>query len=82
MVFRFLLRFLSNNEHLVQKLSESYPFRRAAQWVVIIFYRGKGLVEDTNLHKKLTPEQFRSFIQRFSENIKREIEENRHKFKK
>lgn len=82
MVLRFLLRLLSNNEHLVQRLSESYPIRRAAQWVVLIFYHGKGFIEERNLHKRLTPEQFKSFIKRFSENIKGELKQGKDQSKK
>ena len=82
MVLRFILRLLSNNDHLVQRLSESYPVRRAAQLVVLFFYRGKGFIEDSNLHKRLTPEQFKSFLQKFSENIKSEIKQGKEQFKK
>lgn len=78
MVLRFILRLLSNNDHLVQRLSESYPIRRAAQWVVLFFYRGKGFIEDNKVTGKVTSEQFRSFIKRFSDNIK----EGKDQFKK
>lgn len=82
MVLRFILRLLTNNDHLVQRLSESYPIRKAAQWVVVFFYRGKGFIEDSKLTNKITPEQFRSFIRRFSENIKAEIKQGKDQFKK
>lgn len=62
MVIRFLLRYLSNNEHLVQKLSESYPMRRAAQLMVAAYYRTKVIADDSQLTKRLTPEQFRYFL--------------------
>uniref|UniRef100_T1H7F5 Uncharacterized protein n=1 Tax=Megaselia scalaris TaxID=36166 RepID=T1H7F5_MEGSC len=57
MVLRILMRYLANNEHLVQRLSESYPVRRAAQIAVSVFYRGKILAEEKGLHE-LTPERF------------------------
>ncbi|CAF5020697.1 unnamed protein product, partial [Rotaria socialis] len=31
MPWRSLIRYLSNNEELIRRLSESYPIRRAAQ---------------------------------------------------
>lgn len=58
MVVRMLLRFLANNEQLVQKLSDSYIMRRAAQMCVSAFYRTKTLAEQQGL-KDLTPERFR-----------------------
>lgn len=67
------MRYLANNEHLVQRLSESYPVRRAAQIAVSVFYRGKILAEEKGLHE-LTPERFRSFLRSFKENVKQEIE--------
>lgn len=78
MVLRIILHILSNNERLIQRLSESYPVRRAAQWVVLFFHRGKGLIED----KKLTPQQFRSLIQRFAQNLKEEYKQVQDKSKK
>ena len=37
MPWRSLLRYLSNNEELVRRLSESYPIRRAAQLTAYFF---------------------------------------------
>lgn len=82
MVIRFILRFLSNNEHLVQRLSESYPMRRAAQLVVMVFFRGKGIIEERQIYRNITPEQFRSIIQKFAQDIKREIQQAKEQFKK
>lgn len=58
MVVRMLLRFLANNEQLVQKLSDSYIMRRAAQMCVSAFYRTKSAAEKQGL-KDLSPERFR-----------------------
>lgn len=66
MVFRFIVRFLTNNEHLVQRLSESYPIRRAAQLAVRFFNHGKYIAEERGLDKKITPEQFRNLVHRFT----------------
>lgn len=78
MVFRFVLRLLSNNEHLVQRLSESYPVRRAAQWVVLVFHKGKFFLEDTSLKHKITPEEFKSMLEKFTRSVK----EGKDKFQK
>lgn len=58
MVFRFLMRYLANNEQLINRMAESYPMRRAAQLVVSIMYRAKHIAEDKGLHE-MTPERFK-----------------------
>lgn len=50
MVFRFLIRYLVNNQQLIDKLADSYPIRRAAQWVVYWTNKSKQLTQD-NLGK-------------------------------
>lgn len=44
MVFRFIIRYLANNEQLINRLAESYPIRRAAKLVVYFVNRTKGVV--------------------------------------
>lgn len=58
MVFRFLLRYLANNERLIQRMAESYPMRRAAQMVVSIMYRTKNMAQERGIHDT-TPERFK-----------------------
>ncbi|CAF4710853.1 unnamed protein product [Rotaria socialis] len=41
MPWRSLLRYLSNNEELIRRLSESYPIRRAAQLAAYYFHASK-----------------------------------------
>ncbi|CAF1168512.1 unnamed protein product [Rotaria sordida] len=41
MPWRSLMRYLSNNEELIRRLSESYPIRRAAQLTAYFFSVGK-----------------------------------------
>ncbi|CAF1124714.1 unnamed protein product [Rotaria sordida] len=41
MPWRSLMRYLSNNEELIRRLSESYPIRRAAQLTAYFFNVGK-----------------------------------------
>jgi len=45
MIFRFLLRYLANNEQLVNRLADSYPIRRAARFVVYFITRTKSVVD-------------------------------------
>jgi mediator of RNA polymerase II transcription subunit 9 len=41
MVWRTLFRYLSNNEELIRRLSESYPIRRAAQLTAYFYSAGR-----------------------------------------
>lgn len=81
MVFRFILRYLSNNEQLIQKLSESYPVRRAAQIFVSFYYRGQSAVEQSNLKHNLSPEKFRNFMRNFQRDFKQELENAKRELK-
>lgn len=74
MVLRYLLRYFSNNEQLVQRLSESYPIRRAAQILVAAFLRSKDAAAERGI-TELSPEKFRSLLQRFRTNLKEELED-------
>lgn len=75
MVFRLIIKLLSNNEHLIQRLSESYPMRKAAQLVVRVMFTGKHLIEENRLHEKLTPEQFRALFKDISLSFQKQIKE-------
>lgn len=74
MVFRLIVRYLANNEKLIQRLSESYPIRRAAQLTINVWYRGKQLTEDSNL-KNVTAIDWKSLIQRIARNVREEIQQ-------
>uniref|UniRef100_A0A2H1VKW7 SFRICE_000835 n=1 Tax=Spodoptera frugiperda TaxID=7108 RepID=A0A2H1VKW7_SPOFR len=79
MPIRAILRYLANNEHLVQKLAESYPVRRAAQLAVSVFYRGKEKLSDVD------PQQVNrimSFLKKFSENLREGIQDAKKQLKK
>lgn len=82
MVFRFLIRFLTNNEQVVQRLSESYPIRRAAQLAVRFFNHGKYLAEEKGLNEKLTPEQFRKLVHQFTARAQQEYLKAQEQIKK
>lgn len=73
MVLRILFRYLANNEQLVQRMSESYVMRRAAQLCIAAFYRSKAIAEQRGLHE-MTPARFRQFFEMFQTNLKKEIE--------
>lgn len=81
MVFRFLFRYLLNNERLVQKLSESYPIRKTAQLIVLFFNHGKSIAEEKQLHQKLTPEQFRSLMRTLADRAQQEYIKAQERFK-
>lgn len=72
-MLRFLLSRLANNEKLLEKLSNSYVIRRAAQLTVAAFYKGKSIAHQQNI-QNMTPDRFRSFITSFLNNLKQEIE--------
>ncbi|EDW32400.1 GL11613 [Drosophila persimilis] len=73
MVLRLLMRYLANNEQLIQRMADSYPMRRAAQLVVSLMYRTKSLAREQGLHE-MTPERFKSFVSMFKNNVKQELE--------
>lgn len=75
MVVRFIIRLLANNEQLVQRLSESYPMRKAAQVVVRAMFSGKNFIEENKLHEKLTPEQFRSLMREVSVSFQKQVKQ-------
>jgi len=74
MVLRVILRYLSNNEHLIHKLSESKPVRRAAQLFVSFYYRGQSVAQESGLKNNLSPQRFQQFVRRLSNNFKLELE--------
>jgi hypothetical protein len=77
MVLRFLFRYLANNERIVSRLAESYPFRRAAQLAVYLYIRGQQVASDP----QLGAERLRSFTARLQAACK-EISQASKEFKK
>lgn len=80
-MFRFIIRYLANNDKLVNRLSESYFMRRAAQLTLAAFYRSKTFMHDNNLHT-MTPEKFRQLMRSFQGNLKQEIEAAKREFER
>uniref|UniRef100_A0A023GDH8 Uncharacterized protein n=1 Tax=Amblyomma triste TaxID=251400 RepID=A0A023GDH8_AMBTT len=63
MVLRVLLRYLLHNEQLIQRLADSYPFRRAAQITAHVMLRGKSLGQES-LELMSTSNLLRTLIER------------------
>lgn len=78
MVIRLILRFLSNNEQLIHRLSESGPIRSAARFVVLLFNRGKSIAEE----KQLSAESLKDIAKKFSDNVKHEIKQAQEELKR
>lgn len=79
MPLRALLKYLANNEHLVQRLAESYPVRRAAQLAVAMMYKGKEKLSEVD---PLKVNRFMTFLRKFRENLKEGIEDAKKQVKK
>lgn len=79
MPLRALFKYLANNEHLVQKIAESYPVRRAAQLAVSMFYRGKEKLQEVDPHKV---NRLISFLKKFQQNMREGIEDAKKQIKK
>lgn len=79
MPLRALFRYLANNDHLVQRIAESYPVRRAAQLAVSIFYKGKVKLEDIDPQKVSS---LISFLRKFRQNMREGIEDAKRQLKK
>ncbi|KQS62070.1 uncharacterized protein NCBP2-AS2 homolog [Drosophila erecta] len=73
MVLRLLMRYLANNEQLIQRMADSYPMRRTAQLVLSLMYRTKDMARKQGLHE-MTPEGFKSFVNMFKNNVRQELE--------
>ncbi|XP_029729019.2 protein NCBP2AS2 homolog [Aedes albopictus] len=80
-MIRMILRYLANNEQLVQRLAESYPMRRAAQLLVSDFYKGRTIAQEQKLGD-MTPERFKRMMDAFKANMKQEIEAAKQNLKK
>lgn len=69
MVLKWLIHFFANNEQFINKLADSYPVRRGAQFAVYLFVTGQeafGKIRATGL---------RSIADRYREHIREAKEE-------
>uniref|UniRef100_A0A0K8RK77 Uncharacterized protein n=1 Tax=Ixodes ricinus TaxID=34613 RepID=A0A0K8RK77_IXORI len=62
----FFVRYLLHNEQLVQRLADSYPFRRAAQLTASLILRGKSLGQES-LELMSTSSLLRKLVERLSQ---------------
>lgn len=46
MAFRLIARYIMNHPELIEKLANSFVFRRAAQMAASAYFRGKGVGSD------------------------------------
>lgn len=79
MVWRFITRFLLN-ERVIDKLADSYPIRRAAQWVVYFINRTKAVEGDKFFNVK--NQAIKSLGQRLEASLKKVKENLEEKAKK
>ncbi|XP_046565119.1 protein NCBP2AS2 homolog [Haliotis rubra] len=95
MPLRALLRYLMQNEQVVQKLAESYPIRRAAQLTAYMLHRGReaGLqslekIQEADVVNKLQQEaknsgqKFDNFRNTFTKELKEGMNEVKEEMKK
>lgn len=81
MVLRVLMRYLANNEQLIQRLADSYPMRRAAQLLVSAYYRGRTMAQEQKLIE-MTPERFKRMMETFRQDVKKELEQAKEDLKR
>lgn len=76
MVFRHIFNSLVNNHQLIEKLSESYPVRRAAQLTVYVYHKGKAVGEGALQDGlKQGAQKFDSFASKFKDELERGMKE-------
>jgi hypothetical protein len=71
MIFRFILRYLANNQQLVDKLADSYPMRRAAQWVLYLYSRSKAITEKRNLNTDSIEDSLKKLKEKLENELKK-----------
>lgn len=80
MVLRYLFNYLFNHPEIVNKLSDSYVIRRAAQMTVYVYHKGKrigeGAIQDG---LKQGTQRLNSFTDKFKEELEREMREAKKK---
>lgn len=69
MIIKLIERYLLNNQQLIDKVAESYPMRRAAQWVVYLFTKTKSITAERNLNK----ESVENSLKRLKEKLENEL---------
>jgi mediator of RNA polymerase II transcription subunit 9 len=76
MVFRYFFNYFANNPQVIEKLSDSYPVRRAARLTVYLYHKGKTLGEGVIQEKlKDGAGRINSFHGRLKEELKQGLKE-------
>lgn len=76
MVFRYLFNYFVNNPQLIEKLSESYPVRRAAQLTVYAYQKGRAIGEGALQDGlKRGVQKVESFTETFKQELERGMKE-------
>lgn len=78
-IIRFLMRYLMNNEQLINKLAESKPIRHGARMLVYILTRA-GMISST--HRLKSPKEAIQILKNIATNFKNEIKQVKDEFKK
>lgn len=79
-LLRVLFQYLLNNERLINKLAESKPIRRSAQFVVYLMIR-TGMIHGTR-RTLSSPRDFVNQLRDVAQQLKRQLEEAKDEFKK
>lgn len=72
MPLRALLRYLMHNEQLIQRLADSSPMRRAAQFTAYLFQKGQEIGEE---QLRSTLSQSGSRVRSFRDTFMKEMKE-------
>lgn len=79
-LFRYLMFRYLNNENLINRLAESKPMRQTAQFVVYILIRA-GMINGAR-RPISSPRDFIKQLKDIADQLKRQLEEEKNKFKK
>lgn len=74
MVFRWI-RYLVNNEKVIEKIANSYPIRRTAQWVVYVVTSGKYLSNVTSLRNNKFLNGKNSLLKNIKDNLEKKLKQ-------
>lgn len=70
MVWKLIYRFLLNDK-VIDRLADSYPIRRAAQWVVYFFNKTKAINPQENLFNPKNQETFKNLSEKLEQKLKK-----------
>lgn len=71
-IIRFIMRYLSNNEQLINKLADSKPIRQTARFVVYLFTQSKSMNKNNKLK---SPSEALEILKNIANNMKNELKQ-------